>query len=101
MEFLTDLEYLRYQIYGYIFWVFLIPPIASFCYQYDGIFIGTSRTAEMRNSMIISVAIYIFISIYLVDHFNNHGLWLSLLVFMILRSLTLRFYFSNILNKFK
>jgi len=101
VEFLTDLEYLRYQIYGYIFWVFLIPPIASFCYQYDGIFIGTSRTAEMRNSMIISVVIYIFISIYLVDHFNNHGLWLSLLVFMVLRSLTLRFYFSNILKKFK
>ena len=100
INFITDLEYLKYLSYGYIVWVFLIPPIGSFCYQFDGIFIGTSKTSEMRNSMIVSVAVYITASIYLVEFFNNHGLWLSLVIFMIVRSLTLRFYFSNILNKF-
>jgi MATE family multidrug resistance protein len=98
---LTDIEYLRYLSYGYILWVLLIPPIASICYQYDGIFIGASQTSEMRNSMIFSVATYVLLSIFLTNNFQNHGLWLSLLVFMILRSLTLRFYFSNILKKFK
>lgn len=97
---LTDIDYLRFLSYGYLFWIVLIPPVASICYQYDGIFIGASQTAEMRNAMIISVSIYILISIFLTENFNNHGLWFSLLVFMILRSLSLRFYFSNILRKF-
>ena len=77
-----------------------MPPVASFCYQLDGIFIGASQTVEMRNSMIISAVIFVFISIYLLKNFGNHGLWLSLMIFMILRSLSLRLYFSNILKKF-
>jgi len=97
---LTDLDFLRFLSYEFIIWVVLIPPFASICYQYDGIFIGTSQTKEMRNSMIISVFLYIIISLYLLNSFNNHGLWLSLLIFMILRSLTLKFYFSNILKNF-
>ena len=97
---MTDLDYVRYLSYGFIFWVILIPPVASFCYQYDGIFIGASQTEEMRNGMIISVAVFIYFSIMLVKLFDNHGLWFSLLVFMILRSLTLRFYFSNIIKRF-
>ena len=97
---MTDLDYVRYLSYGFIFWVILIPPVASFCYQYDGIFIGASQTEEMRNGMIISVAVFIYFSIMLVKLFDNHGLWFSLLAFMILRSLTLRFYFSNIIKRF-
>ena len=96
----TDIEYLRYLSYGFIFWIILIPPIASICYQFDGIFIGASQTIEIRNSMIISVGLFLIISKYLTEYFDNHGLWFSLLVFMILRSITLRFYFSKILRKF-
>ena len=97
---MTNLEFLRFFSYEYALWVILIPPVASFCYQFDGIFIGASQSSDMRNAMIVSFVTYIFLSIFLVKHLNNHGLWLSLLIFMILRSLTLRFYFSKILNKF-
>lgn len=97
---LTNIDYLIFLSYGYVIWVILIPPIASFCYQFDGIFIGASQTKEIRNSMIISVILYILFSIYLINNLDNHGLWLSLLFFMIIRSLTLNFYFPKILNKF-
>ena len=97
---LTNIDYLIFLSYGYVIWVILIPPIASFCYQFDGIFIGASQTKEIRNCMIISVILYILFSIYLIDNLDNHGLWLSLLFFMIIRSLTLNFYFPKILNKF-
>ena len=96
----TDLEYLRYLSYGFMFWIILIPPVASFCYQYDGIFIGASQTDAMRNSMILSVTLFIIFSLIFVKLLHNHGLWLSLLIFMVLRSLSLRFYFSRILKKF-
>lgn len=100
INFLTDLEYLRFLSYNFFIWIVIIPPIASLCYQYDGIFIGSSQTKDMRNSMIVSFIVFIFISIILGKMFNNHGLWFSLLVFMVMRSLTLKFCFSNILKKF-
>ena len=97
---LTDIEILRFISYQHFIWIVIIPPIASFCYQLDGIFIGASQTKEIRNAMIISVFGFIITSIYLTNYFENHGLWLSLMFFMILRALTLKFYFNKILRKF-
>ena len=97
---ITDIELLRFISYKHFLWVIIIPPIASFCYQLDGIFIGASQTREMRNAMIISVISFIVISIYLTKYFGNHGLWFSLLLFTVLRSLTLRYFFNRILKKF-
>ena len=97
---ITDIEILRFLSYKHAIWIIIIPPIASFCYQLDGIFIGASQTQEMRNGMIISVASFIIISIYLTKYFGNHGLWFSLVLFTVLRSLTLRYFFNKILKKF-
>ena len=97
---LTDLDYLRFLSFNYVFWIVIIPPVASICYQFDGIFIGASQTAEMRNGMIISMVLFILSSQFLVTNFGNHGLWLSLLFFMIIRSITLNYYFHKILEKF-
>ena len=97
---ITDIEILRFISYKHAIWIIIIPPIASFCYQLDGIFIGASQTKEMRNAMVVSVVFFILISTYLTKFFGNHGLWFSLLLFMILRSLTLKYYFNKILKKF-
>ena len=98
---ITDLELLRFLTYKYLIWVILIPPIASVAYQLDGIFIGATQTTELRNAMIVSVTIYLFLSVFLTKQLHNYGIWFSLLLFMILRASTLHFYFSKILNKFK
>ena len=95
----TSLDLIRFLSYGYIFWLIIIPPIASFCYQFDGIFIGASQTKEMRNAMIMSVSLYVLISLYFLKLFGNHGLWISLIIFFIVRSLTLNMYFFRITKK--
>tara|TARA_Y200000002_G_scaffold42482_1_gene30842 strand:+ start:1458 stop:2783 length:1326 start_codon:yes stop_codon:yes gene_type:complete len=97
---ITDVEILRFISYKHAIWIIIIPPIASLCYQLDGIFIGASQTRDMRNGMMFSVACFIIISIYSIKYFGNHGLWFSLLLFMVLRSLTLRYFLNNILKKF-
>ncbi len=97
---ITDIEILRFISYKYIIWIVIIPPVASFCYQFDGVFIGATQTKEIRNAMMISVVSFIITSIYLTEYFGNHGLWLSLLLFMIFRSLTLNYFFNKILKKF-
>ncbi len=96
---ITDIDILRFISYKHALWIIIIPPIASFCYQLDGIFIGSSQTRDMRNGMMFSVACFIVISVYLTKYFGNHGLWLSLLLFFLLRSLTLKYFFNNILKK--
>ena len=96
----TNLEILRFMSYKHSIWIMLIPPVAAFSYQLDGIFIGASQTKDLRNGMMISVATFIIISIYLTKYFGNHGLWFSLFLFMILRSLTLKVFIKNILKKF-
>ncbi len=96
----TDIEILRYISFQHVLWVILIPPIACFCYQLDGIFIGASQSKEMRNAMIISVLSYILVSIFLTRYLGNHGIWFSLLLFMIFRSITLQYFFKSILKKF-
>ena len=90
---ITDVEILRFISYKHFLWVILIPPIASFCYQLDGIFIGASQTKEMRNAMIISVTSFIVISIYLTKYFGNHGLWFSLLCFYDIKIINIKVLF--------
>ena len=97
---LTDLDYLKFLTFNYIIWIVIIPPVASICYQFDGIFIGASQTTEMRNGMVLSVLLFILSSYVLVRNYGNHGLWLSLLFFMVMRSVTLNYYFNRILKKF-
>ena len=97
---ITDIEILRFISFQHILWVIIIPPVACFCYQLDGIFIGASQTKEIRNAMIVSVIGYIGVSILLTRYLGNHGIWFSLLLFMMFRAATLQFYFKNILKKF-
>ena len=99
IDFMTDIENVRDISYQYSFWLVLLPFVSSFCYQLDGIFIGASRTQELRNAMFISVVIHLISSFMLVEGFGNQGLWISLTIFFILRALTLVIYFNRIYLK--
>ena len=97
---MSDIEEIRKLSASYVIWLILIPFIASFCYQFDGIFIGTSQTKELRNAMIFSVFCYLLISIILTNYLSNTGIWISLFLFMILRAFSLYFYLDRIYQRF-
>ena len=97
---MSDIEEIRKLSSSYVIWLILIPFIASFCYQFDGIFIGTSQTKELRNAMIFSVFCYLLISIILTNYLSNTGVWISLCLFMILRAFSLYFYLDRIYQRF-
>ena len=96
IEIMTDLESIKIICISYSVWILIIPFISSFCYQFDGIFVGASKTKELRNAMIISVSIYLLTAFLLVNFFGNLGLWISLSIFFILRGLTLFLYLGRI-----
>jgi MATE family multidrug resistance protein len=97
---MSDIEEIRNLSSQYVIWLIILPFIASFCYQFDGIFIGVSQTEELRNAMIFSVFCYLIISIFLTKYFSNTGVWISLCVFMILRAGSLYYYLDRIYLRF-
>jgi MATE family multidrug resistance protein len=85
---LTTIEYLP--------WMIVSPLISVWSFQLDGIFVGTTRSAEMRNAMIASLAVYLAACWLLIPALGNHGLWLSLMIFMVARMITLGLYFPRL-----
>ncbi|MGO1118584.1 MATE family efflux transporter [Rhodovibrionaceae bacterium A322] len=73
----------------YLPWMFLFPVISVAAYQLDGIFIGATRTTAMRNAMVVSLLAYLGLAWLLVPLMGNHGLWLSLTLFLAARGGTL------------
>ncbi|MGI9382592.1 MAG: MATE family efflux transporter [Methyloligellaceae bacterium] len=73
----------------YLLWAVFMPVIGVASYQLDGIFIGATRTADMRNMMLLSAAIYLAAWAVLTAAFANHGLWAALMVFFVVRGVTL------------
>ena len=96
---MTDLAEIRDICFSYAYWIVIIPFISSFCFQFDGIFVGASQTTELRNAMIVSVGIYIICSFFFITSFGNTGLWLSLSIFFIARALTLFLYLDRIYQR--
>ena len=82
---------------AYLPWVVIGPIIAVWSFQLDGIFIGATRTREMRNAMLISLGGYLLAVEASTVLAHNHGLWISLLLFFVLRALTLAFYMPRII----
>ena len=97
---MSDIDEVKKLSSSFVIWLIILPFIASFCYQFDGIFIGASQTQELRNAMIFSVFFYLVISIFLTKYYSNTGVWISLCLFMILRALSLFYYLKNIIRRF-
>ena len=89
IDLMTTSPDVRATAMTYLIWAALTPIVGVWCFQLDGIFIGATRTADMRNMMILSFAIYIAVWSVLAPAFGNHGLWASLHVFYVVRLLTL------------
>lgn len=85
---LTSLPELRELARHYIFWQVVLPVVGVWCYLLDGMFIGATRGAEMRNSMAVAAAGF-GLTLLTVPYLGNQGLWLALAVFLALRGLSL------------
>ena len=93
---MTDINDIKIISLKFSYWVVIIPFISSFCYQFDGIFIGASQTKELRNAMIISVLIFVISSYFLIQFLNNLGLWIAFSLFLIMRAFTLFAYLGRV-----
>jgi len=89
IDLLTTLPEVRAAALIYLPWAVALPLVAVWSYQLDGIFIGATRGADMRNGMIVALLVFGGATLVLVPAWGNHGVWLSLHVFVVARALAL------------
>ncbi len=82
--FTNDINILQ-QAMEYRWWVAAIPLCGYLAFLYDGIAGGMTKTIIMRNTIMVAMVAF-FLSYYLlVPYIGNNALWLSLLIFLLLR----------------
>jgi MATE family multidrug resistance protein len=86
---MTTVEPVREAARVYLPWVVLAPLIGAAPWMLDGIFIGATRTRDMRNMMAVSAAVYVTAVLVLMPVLGNHGLWAALIISFVARGLTL------------
>jgi len=92
----TSIEAVALSALEYLPWMIIAPVVSIWSFQLDGIFIGATHTREMRNAMIFSLLFYLAILQVTIPLLGNHGLFLGLTLFMLIRALSLLFYFPGI-----
>ena len=73
----------------YLPWAALTAVSGVLAFQMDGVFIGATWSRDMRNMMLLSLAIFVFWLVVVGARFGNHGLWAALHIFLITRGVSL------------
>ncbi|WP_425499216.1 MATE family efflux transporter [Hoeflea poritis] len=89
IDFLTTSEEVRGQARQFLHWAALTALVGVLAFEMDGVFIGATWSADMRNMMLVSLALFVVLTWVLVPVIGNHGLWLALLAFLGTRGVTL------------
>ena len=89
IDMMTVSEDVRQTARIYLIWAVAAPVMGVASFQLDGIFIGATRTRDMRNMMIVSIAVFFAAWALLTPLYANHGLWASMIVFFLIRAVTL------------
>jgi MATE family multidrug resistance protein len=95
----TNQEEIRSLARQFLPWLIVMPLVAVWSFQLDGVFIGATRAQELRNSMVISLAGFLGLAVVLHARFGNHGLWCAMLAFMALRAITLALHLPGVERK--
>ena len=78
----------------YIFWVYILPVLSFAAFIWDGVFVGTTMSKEMRNTMLASSLLVFFPVYYLFEPtMGNNALWLALILFLTSRGVFQTFVF--------
>lgn len=77
----TAREFLPYMVAA--------PVLGCAAWMLDGIFVGATRSREMRNMMALSFLVYWAAVLVLLPLYGNHGLWMAFLISFVVRGLTL------------
>ena len=73
-------------------WLLVFPLVSSFGIVLYGVFTGATETAPIRNSMLLSLSVFLIAMPAGVPLLENHGVWLAFILFSLGRSVFLILY---------
>ena len=88
---MTSIREVQFTSYEYLPWMMISPLISVWCFLLDGVFIGATRSREMRDMMLISTFMVFIPAWYVLQFLGNHGLWLAFMLFFAARGASLGF----------
>jgi multidrug resistance protein, MATE family len=86
---MTTAPLVRAEALAFLPYVIAVPVLGWASWMLDGIFIGATRSRDMRNMMVVSFSVYCVCVAALLPMLGNHGLWTSLLISFVARGVTL------------
>jgi MATE family multidrug resistance protein len=89
VDLMTTAPEVRAAARDYLPWMVAAPLLGVAAWMLDGVFIGATRTKDMRNMMVLSFAVYLVALAVFVPAFGNHGLWAALMASFLARGATL------------
>ncbi len=90
LSLLTDNREIIAAAAPYLPWVVVIPLISFPAFLWDGIYIGVTSSAGMRNTMLFStLAVFFPVWYFTQESLGNHSLWLALVLFLISRGISM------------
>ncbi len=98
VERLTDIVAVRATALAALPWAALYVLLSFPAFQLDGIFIGATRTREMRNASLASTAVFLLAWWALAPRFGNDGLWWAFIVYVVMRAVALGLYYPGLLR---
>ena len=98
VDLLTDIEALRAAAGAYLPWLIASPLISVWCFLYDGVFVGATRSFEMMVIMVGSTLLVFLPAWFGFRSLDNHGLWLAFSLFMAARGVGMHWWFARLVR---
>ena len=94
----TNIPSVRETARVYLPWLIASPLISVWSFFYDGVFVGTTRSREMRIVMTASVLLVFLPVWYIFRDTGNQALWLAFMSFMVVRGAAMHTWYRHLLN---
>lgn len=96
----TNIDEVVAMAMTYNVFVLFYPVCAGIGMVLYGVFCGATRTAPVRNMMLLALAVFYVLQWQLVPKIGNSGLWIALLGFMAAQSVILLYYLKSLRKEF-
>ena len=97
---LTNQEIVISTATDYKWWLVAIPILSFAAFVWDGIYIGLTASAYLRNAMLMALFL-VYLPMYYIfsQYMGNHALWLAMSAFMLSRGLFLWAFSKHMFSK--
>ncbi|MBR5037241.1 MAG: MATE family efflux transporter [Prevotella sp.] len=92
---LTDEPTVVDAAHEYIWWIYLIPVCSIGAFIWDGVFVGITASREMLITSLVAAVVFFLLFAWVYRSWGNHGLWLSFLVYLLIRGVLQTVFFHR------